>query len=219
MFGRKSPRNHRRWHRSSHQTLKHQRLQIVRRLGSIGGNDAGGSISDAAQPAAAQDVLFGRRRGFTPPKESFVCTDLSTRSLVGYCCVKMITNVEAFSRTTCECFLVLTPLMPAPTAWFHWVEAFKALPEPVWIGGKSDASASFIAGKLFIAHKGCRQRNFFAETSSIFPLQRTLTGPAILFQDGWVGIPSEMFSPPAASLDWPRYVIISLNRRAIKIKV
>lgn len=101
--------------------------------------------------------------------------------------------------------------MPAPTAWFHWVEAFKALPEPVWIGGKSDASASFIAGKLFIAHKGCRQRHFFAETSSIFPLQRTLTGPAILFQDGWVGIPSEMFSPPTASLDWPRYVIISLT--------
>lgn len=44
-----------------------------------------------------------------------------------------------------------------------------------------------------------------------FPLQRTLTGPAILSQDGWVGIPSEMFSPPAASLDWPRYVIISLT--------
>lgn len=64
-------------------------------------------------------------------------------------------------------FFVLTPLMPAPTAWFHRVEAFTALPEPVWIREKSDSSASFIARKLFIAPKSCCQRKFFAETSSL----------------------------------------------------
>lgn len=49
----------------------------------------------------------------------------------------------------------------------HWVEAFKALPELLWIREKNDSSASFIARKLFISHKSCYDCSYFAEASSL----------------------------------------------------